>query len=70
MISFFVPNMASKRKFEIDKGGNTSKSVVENEVVHTRVISKEMYRMQYFRNRTPDVQENVIVLHCSPPSVE
>ena len=38
--------------------------------VFARVISKEMHRKQYLQNRTPDVRESVIVLHCSPHSVE
>lgn len=38
MISFCVPNMASKRKIESDKGGNTNKSTVEDEVEHNEDV--------------------------------
>jgi hypothetical protein len=39
MISFCVPNMASKRKIESDKSGNTSKSIIEDEVEHNEDVN-------------------------------
>lgn len=38
MISFCVPNMASKRKIESDKSGNTSKSTFEDEVEYNEDV--------------------------------
>jgi hypothetical protein len=38
MISFCVPNTASKRKIESDKSGNTSKSMVEGEGEHNEDV--------------------------------
>ena len=56
--------------FRSKKSTLTHETCVDSVYTCTRVISKEMHRMQYLRNRTPDVQESVIVLQCSPPSAE
>ena len=34
----------------------TLRQMIEKHIEHTRAISKEMHRMQYLRNRTPDVR--------------
>ena len=44
--------------------------IVSRGILLTMAISKEMHRTQYLQNRTPDVRGSVIVLQCSPPSVE
>jgi hypothetical protein len=38
MISFCVPNVASKRKGESDKSGNTSKNMIEDEAEHSEDV--------------------------------
>ena len=43
MISFCVPNMASKRKIESDKRGNTSKSMFEDEVEHNEDVDNVFF---------------------------